>query len=167
MEEPQNSFKLIENRDAMDLVPTWGFELWWFFALGAAICIAALIVLFLCKRKPKGHSALDKERAYREALKELSGLNLDDLREMAMRVSLIVRTYLARHLEEPALYETHEEFVSRHDALAKLPDDTKLETRRVFAQLAEIKYGPTGDVTMEPDTLKREAIELLERIHKS
>ena len=167
MEEPQDSYKLIENRDAMDLVPTWGFEMWWFFALGAAICAGALIVLYFCKRGTKGNSASHKDRAYREALEELLGLSSGDPKETAIRVSLIIRSYLAKHLEEPALYETHEEFVSRHDALAKLPESTKLETRGFFSQLAELKYGPTGDVCMVSDTLKRDAVELLERIHKS
>jgi hypothetical protein len=167
MEEPQDSYKLVENRDAMDLVPTWEFEMWWFIALGAGVLVVALFVVFLWKMKPKDHPSKERELAYREALKALSEMNAGNPKETAIQVSLIVRSYLAKYLEEPALYETHEEFVSRHDALAKLPTDTRSETREFFSQLAELKYGPDQVGATEPESLRQKAIELLERIHAS
>lgn len=63
--------------------------------------------------------------------------------EVATKTSLILRHYLALTLEEPALYETHEEFLLRSDALKKLPRGSRERLAPLLSELATAKYGPS------------------------
>lgn len=165
--ESKNSFELVENRDAINLLPTENFEIWWVFAFGAGIGLLALIIFLWCSRKSKKQPDQTAKLAYQEAMNELSSLEINESKRVAIQVSLIIRRYLAKRLDEPALYETHEEFVSRHDALASFSEDTKLEVSDFFSRLAAMKYGPDDSETSGPETLGRKAIDLMERMHAS
>ncbi len=68
-------------------------------------------------------------------------------------------------MNEPALYETHEEFVGRHQGLKDLPEDVRLETGTFFGKLAAMKYAPE-DMPME-GVIRDEGIAILERIHQA
>ncbi|MFD2257210.1 hypothetical protein ACFSSA_11030 [Luteolibacter algae] len=171
--------KLVEDRQALELVPTWEAQGWWYLA-GAAI-IVLIISLFIYSRRNKNFQDPDKEKreAYKTAQSDFAELGEMDPRGMAVGVSLILRGYLARTVKEPALFETHEEFIGRHDSLAELPDDVREETSEFFSKLAELKYGPgkeadpdlagtDGDIVdVHPvaEGIKAEGKTLLERIH--
>ena len=43
---------------------------------------------------------------------------------------------------DPALFETHEEFVARHDALAALSADARHAAESGFSRLVALKYSP-------------------------
>ncbi len=62
------------------------------------------------------------------------------LRECSQRLSLILRAFLSGQTQDPALYETHEEFSHRMDSLASVPASCQYDTRCLLEALAEQKY---------------------------
>ena len=167
MEKKGKSLELAESRDAIDLVPTWDPQLWWVLAAVAVIAALVLLVVFLLRRKPVVDASKEKREAYLEAKAALSGDEVTEPGESAIRVSMILRRYLARSMNEPALFETHEEFIARHDGLKDLPDALKSEVGDFFSKLAADKYAPDDHVSMEANTTHAEGAALLERIHSA
>lgn len=76
---------------------------------------------------------------------------LPAMRECSIRLSLIIREFLAGQAQDTSLYETHEEFTQRIDSLTTLPASCRLETQALLNTLAEYKYtGESEDnVTLE------------------
>ena len=167
MEKKGKSLELAEPRDAIDLVPTWDPQLWWVLAAVAVIAALVLLVAILLRRKPVVDASKEKREAYLEAKAALSGDEVTEPRESAIRVSMILRRYLARSMNEPALFETHEEFIARHDGLKDLPDALKSEVGDFFSKLAADKYAPDDHVSIEANTTYAEGAALLERIHSA
>lgn len=167
MEEKGKNFELAESRDAIDLVPTWDPQLWWIFAAVAVIAAIVLLVVLLLRKKPVVDVLKEKREAYLEAKAALSGSESADPRESAIRVSIILRRYLARSMNEPALFETHEEFIARHDGLKNLPEDLKSEVGAFFTKLAAVKYAPDDQVIIETLSTHAEGAAFLERIHSA
>jgi hypothetical protein len=165
MEEKGKSLELAESRDAIDLVPTWDPQLWWVFVAVAVIAAIVFLVVLLLRRKPVVDASKEKREAYLEAKTAFSGNEGMDPRESAIRVSMILRRYLARSMNEPALFETHEEFIARHDGLKNLPDDVRSEAGAFFSELAAAKYAPDDIVRIEADKTNAGGMALLERIH--
>ena len=164
MEEKENSFKLVESRDAIDLVPRWEPQAWWYFAAAGVIFSMMLLVLVLRRKKVVADPGRDKREAYLAAKAGFAKGTAADPKEAAVTVSEILRRYLAGSMREPALFETHEEFISRHDALKDLPGDIRDSVAAFFAQLAELKYSPaTPDA--DPAAIHAGGLQLLERIH--
>lgn len=91
------------------------------------------------------------------------------LREAGLQVSLIVREYLQQLVQDPALYETHEEFSRRVDSLTAVPDACRHETRCLLEQLAELKYADTlrEDAPARAAQLAEQACDLIRRIHEA
>lgn len=167
MEEKGKSLELAESRDAIDLVPTWDPQLWWVFAAVAVVAAVVLLMVLLLRKKPVFDASKEKREAYLEAKAAFSGKVGTDPRESAIQVSMILRRYLARSMNEPALFETHEEFIARHDGLKNLPDDVRSEAGAFFSKLAAVKYAPDDIVGMDADHTSAEGAALLERIHSA
>jgi hypothetical protein len=167
MEKKGKSLELAESRDAINLVPTWDPQLWWVFAAVAVIAAFVLLVAILLRRKPVVDASQEKREAYLEAKAALSGDEVTEPGESAIRVSMILRRYLARSMNEPALFETQEEFIARHDGLKDLPDDVRSAAGAFFSKLAADKYAPDDHVSIESNTTYAEGAALLERIHSA
>lgn len=167
MEDKENSFELIESHDAMKLVPKSEVQGWWLLAVAASIILLVLLWLFLKRKKSIHDPTRDRREAYEAAKKDFGKMEHTGARDAAMKVSLALRSYLARSLGEPALYETQEEFVGRNDGLKNLPEDVKTDITEFFAKLAAVKYAPEEDVEMTADETVTQGSELLERIHHS
>ena len=167
MEKKGKSLELAEPRDAIDLVPTWDPQLWWVFAAVAVIAAIVFLVLLLLRRKPTVDASKEKREAYLEAKAALSGDAVTEPRESAIRVSMILRRYLARSMNEPALFETHEEFIARHDGLKDLPDALKSEVGDFFSMLATTKYAPDDIVSVDANSSQTAGAAILERIHSA
>lgn len=165
MEGNENSFELVENRDAIKLVPTWEIQWWWFAVAAAAIILLTLILFRIKHRKVSIDPGLAEREAYTKAVGSFEAMNSGSQRDTAIRVSVILRAYLAESLSEPALYETHEEFIGRHDALGSLPDEVRTETAAFFEKLAAVKYGPVEGEREASDEFKALGKGLLERMH--
>lgn len=132
-----------------------------------AALIIGLIVWLLLRRKRKTApppSLLDNALAALSSLEE-SGATL---RECSLRVSMILRTYLAGQTQDPALYETHEEFSRRMDSLATVPLACREQTRELLESLAEYKYaGGERRDPLQVNAMVTQARELLHRIHET
>jgi hypothetical protein len=166
MGEKVNSFELVETRDGIDLVPRWEPQAWWYFAAAGLVILIVLLALMLGRKKPVADPHREKREAYIEAKQNFGMAEGAGLREMAVQVSVILRRYLSRSMQEPALFETHEEFISRHDALKDLPEDVRQSVAVFFARLAEVKYAPQPPHG-EPPQIHAGGLELLERIHSA
>ncbi len=117
-------------------------------ALMAAIATIAALVLLAgfgwllwstYGKKRAGAQPPSPEAIALRALEELSRANLP-LRPCALKLSLILRAFLAGQTQDTALYETHEEFSQRIDSLSSLPESCQYDMRCLLESLAEQKY---------------------------
>jgi hypothetical protein len=168
MEGESKRLVLEENRDAMELVPSWEVE-WWWYAVGVAVLILLilliLLVVMLMGRKVAVDVGKQKRDAYKRALGRLAEMRDDMGKGVAVGVSVELRRYLAESLGEPALFETQEEFVSRHDALAGFSEELKGDVGRYFGELAAVKYGPVESGGEVAGDMVARGISLLERMY--
>ncbi len=113
-------------------------------AVGAVLVLAALYLIFR-KRAVSRHreSLLDKTRARMEKLKT----EAPELppHTVAVRISLIIRQYLEAAFDDPALFETNEEFALRPQALARLHPDSRQPVVDHLNELSQLKYSPHGE----------------------
>jgi hypothetical protein len=167
MEEPTNQLELVESQQALRLVPTWEPQVWWFLAAAGGVLLLGLLVVLLRKKKTPLSVQDLKKQAYAATKTELSALCSEDARCTAIEVSVILRRYLARTMSEPALFETHEEFVSRHDALAHFPTELREEIAALFSALAQIKYAPQDSLPQESGRTQATSLALLERMFQA
>ena len=163
MGETNTGFELKEPAAPEALVPAIGLWPWW---LGAALVLAAIVLaLVLTRRKRKPYDpAAAREAAFAEAAAALGQVAADHARDAAVQSSLILRRYLSAAAGDPALFETHEEFVSRHDALQALTPEARQAADRGFARLAALKYAP-GTPDAPPAEVVAESRALLETLH--
>ena len=167
MEGAENNLELVELRDATNLVPGWQVQEWWFYVAIFVILVAVILILLL-KKKPKKIDTLAlRKQAYLDAKKDFQNMEESGSRESAGKVSLILRRYLATAMQEPALFETHEEFVGRHDGLKSLPNDLRIELGGFFSRLASCKYSSDGNAGYSGSEMKSEGMEFLERAHRA
>ena len=112
--------------------------LMWCLLLLIALAATGVILWIRRHRVSTQPQATPQETALAalQALEE----GLPPLRECSLQVSLIVRGYLQGQVQDPALYETHEEFSQRPGALATVPDSCQNDTRRLLEKLANLKY---------------------------
>lgn len=162
MSGTNRGFELMEPASPEALVPEYG--LWpWFLAAAAVLVAVAVLTLLARRRKPVDPHAL-RDAALAEASAALAAITADHARDAAVRSSLILRKYLAAAAGDPALFETHEEFVSRHDALSALKPEVRAATETGFARLAALKYAP-GIPDDAPAEVVAESRALLETLH--
>lgn len=140
MNEKSGSFELLEPGLPEALVPDSWVEPW-MIAAAVALLVVALAVLILKKKKPAPLDPLAiRMAAYEEATAGLGEIDAIPARDAAVRSSLILRKYLSVAAGDPALFETHEETISRHDALKDFSEEARATTCRGFARLASLKY---------------------------
>lgn len=167
MEEKVNQLELVESQEALRLVPTWELQAWWFFAAVGVVLLLILLIFFLRRKKNLIHLQEIKKQAYSAAKIELAALCSEDARGTAIELSFILRRYLARTMSEPALFETHEEFISRHDALAGFSAELRKEIGIFFTALSQIKYAPQDSLVKERGDIHATSLALLERMFQA
>lgn len=132
--------------DPVPLLPSDNIPWWmWTILVTAIVGILAFVLYRFLRRDPLGSG--DGSAHFSEAYQALEALasaltNLT-LAEIATEASLVLRHYLAAIAGEPALYETHEEFLLREDALESLPYGARQRLTPVLDELAAAKYGPS------------------------
>jgi len=79
---------------------------------------------------------------------------------------LILRKYLAQASNDPSLFETHEEFITRQDSLTALTEEAREACAMGFSKLAALKYAPQ-EATDEsaPEAVIEETRLLLHTLH--
>ncbi len=123
-----------------------------------AVVLLALLAAFLIWRKRRRAAAPPPapDVLALEALDRLEAAS-PPLRACCLELSFILRRFLTGRTQDPALFETHEEFTLRMDALTALPEACRQGARLLLDDLAEQKYAPAE----EDDPVR--ARELLER----
>ncbi|MCX6866162.1 MAG: hypothetical protein NTV46_08105, partial [Verrucomicrobia bacterium] len=134
--------ELMEAASPEALMPDSGLWLWLVIA-AMVVLVVIVIMIYLRNRKP---AAADLERIRHAALAEataaLANIRTADVRDAAVQSSLILRRYVLAVTGDPALYETHEEFVVRPDALQALTAEARAAAETGFTRMAAMKYAP-------------------------
>lgn len=166
-EQADDSLVLRDLVPAEPLLPDPSLPAWVWFALALATIVAVGALVFFLRRAkkpvPEDPQRLRAE-AYAAARKELDAPPLPGIQAAATRVSLVLRRYLATISRDPALFETHEEFIARHAALSGYPEEVRQATAEGFSHLARLKYG--REANGDPAALYSDAIQLLDRLHQ-
>ncbi len=165
MNETVDNFELLEPPSPEALVPDSRVETW-MIVLAVVVVATLILLLTFRKRKLPAESKVEvRQVAHAEAIASLDAITATKTREVAVQCSLIVRKYLSAATGDPALFETHEETLSRHEALKDLSHDARTAASSGFARLASLKYA--ADV---PDVDAAEVIAesraLLETLHQ-
>lgn len=147
------------------LVPAYG--LWpWLAAAAVLALVAVVIAVWLAKRKPAAANLPSLRRAaLADAESALETLSPESSRETATLGSLILRKYLSVAAGDPALFETHEEFVSRRDSLHALTPEARAAAEAGFTRLASLKYAPEIPDD-DPQRIIADCRVLLEALHR-
>lgn len=165
MDEKTANFQLLEPSRPESLVPDSPLEPW-MTATAIVALVAVILFLKLRKSRRKPFDSIHRRQvAYAEASSALQSIPRHlTAREAAIPASLILRKYLSTAASDPALFETHEETISRHDALDAFSPETRAATIDGFARLAAIKYSKNESATAATE-LVSEASALLETLH--
>jgi hypothetical protein len=158
-----SNFKLMEPASPQALIPDCGLWPWWAAAALTALVVGVLAWL-LRKKKSAANLLTIRNAAFIEAGTALAHVTTLDVRDAAVLSSLILRKYLSVAAGDPALYETHEEFVLRHDALQALATEVRTTTAAGFARLAALKYAPEIPAVEASDVIAQSRA-LLETLH--
>ncbi len=142
MDEERPKLEWIEPAPPEALIPD--HSLWpWFLAAAVALVVIALLVWFFRKRKSTATDPRTlRDAAFAEAATAIAAISAENAREAAVQASLLLRKYLSAAAADPALFETHEEFIARHDSLQALNDTTRAAAAAGFSRLAALKYAP-------------------------
>jgi len=165
MDEPPQSFELQEPAALENLIPSAGYTPW---VIGGVLLLLVMLVVFAIfksrKRVPSADPETLRRAAYLEAGTALAKIQAASPREAAVQASLIIRRYLSVAVGDPALFETHEEFISRRDSLSKLSPEAREACGHGFDRLAALKYAPEPPAG-EPAAVVAEGRALLNTLH--
>jgi hypothetical protein len=167
MNQTDPSFELKGLVSPEPYLPHHFMESWAWYLLAGGILLLALVVILvirLVRKTIKTSPANIREMSYQQAVAALAVASHERIQEVATRVSAALRIYLARVSGDPALYETHEEFISRHQVLTKYPEELRNATSTTFSELAKLKYGK--DASGDPERLIAGARQLLDQLHQ-
>jgi hypothetical protein len=153
MNEKSGTFELLEPNKPEALVPDSPVEAWMIVVAALLVVLVALILIFKKKKvRPVDPRAL-RRAAFTEASTALEEIGPVPAREAAVQASLILRRYLSIVAGDPALFETHEETVSRHDALKDFSEEARGSAGLGFSRLAAIKYAPVPADMEAPEVI--------------
>lgn len=164
MNEPSGNFELLEPSSPESLVPDSWVEPWMVVLLATVVLGLIAILIFRKKRGVISNPLGVRAAAHAEAVTALDRVGEVPPREAAVHSSLIIRKYLSLVARDPALFETHEEYVARHEALKNFSEDAREATRLGFARLAAIKYSPQSPDLDTPQVISGSR-NLLETLH--
>ena len=146
-------FHLREPGAADALLPGWWLP---HILIGGTLLVALMLVAILLVRAIKHprpeNPAKIREEARLKAVTTLESAcgTAETPREAAVLASLALRDYLSTAAQDPALFETHEEFIARRDSLAALSARARDAAADGFSRLASLKYAaepPAGTAT--------------------
>lgn len=129
------------------------------------------LAFYLRHRRNTRTKPLSIESCYEESRKKLIALSdlteIHPLSRIATEASFAVRYYLAACLSEPALFETHEEFLLRDDALQRLPIGSRERLTPLLEHLAALKYSPSRSNPDAARTILDDALHVLQAIEST
>lgn len=166
MDSSKEDLRFVEPSSTEGLMPTQlAWEVW--ALVGGGTLVILLLLWIVLRRKALNPAAGEdpNRKAHSEAVAALALCPDDERTPAATECSLIVRRYLAALTGDPALFETHEEWVSRHDAVKSLNEDLRIRTHELFSQLATWKYAH-ADQGDEPSVVIDRSRQLIEAINR-
>lgn len=122
------------------------------YTAAGAVLLLLLIVAWLLIRRLRRKLPAPLPTAEQLALQSLSDLETEplSLKAFSLRLSMILREFLTGETQDPALFETHEEFSRRVDALATIPNDCRQDIMNLLEQLAQLKYAAEAERSHTP-----------------
>lgn len=136
-------------------------------AWGVVVLLIIAITGFIWWLRRRHRVLTPPPTALQLAMQQLQQLEtqLPPLRECSLQLSLIVRKFLQAGAQDPALFETHEEFSRRLGSLSAVPEECRYDTRYLLEKLADLKYAaPREQDPQQARTLIEQARTLLCRI---
>ncbi|MBK1834377.1 hypothetical protein [Roseibacillus ishigakijimensis] len=126
--------------------------------------LSALAVKAILRSQRKDEPRRPGVDALAEAKEKLARLREESetapLSEVATRLSLLLREYLAASKSERALFQTREEFLTDEERLRRLREPDRSQTADLLAELGEQQYAPptpagavAHDLIVRTDTL--------------
>lgn len=166
MNEKSATFELLEPASPEALIPDSRVEPWMIYPAAALLALLVALAVWMFKRKKTAtvNPLAIRQAALAEASAALDGIGPVAAREAAVRCSLILRKYLSVVARDPALFETHEETLSRHEALKDFSEEARGTATLGFTRLAAIKYAPQAP-DMETEQIITGSRVLLETLH--
>ncbi|MEG1937754.1 MAG: hypothetical protein RR138_01570 [Akkermansia sp.] len=110
----------------------------WSLIIGAFLLLVILLVFLLRKLK----KIIPPPTSSQLAIAQIDRLmqSPPDLKTCSVQLSLILRSYLTGKAQDPALYETQQEFNRRGDALASIPTQFQIPVRDLLDKMSRLKY---------------------------
>lgn len=143
---PQTPINLTERIPALEqgipaeALEAGGISPWLLWGGIAAVCLVIGIIIFLIvRKKQKTQHIPTPEEIAMNRLAELQQA-MPDLRACSLELSMTLREYLCGKTQDPAMFETHEEFSRRLDSLSAIPRECQYGTRMLLEKFAEMKY---------------------------
>ncbi len=132
--------------------------MWWLLLALLIVLMGSGLYIYLYRRRTRTEEVpISPAQQALDALDALETNCPPLLRDFSLQLSMILRRFLQGELQDPALYETHEEFSRRIDSLAAVPEALRLPMLSLLEQLAELKYADSdaGDAAAMSDFLAR------------
>ncbi len=139
-------FPTLVETEAPDEFLQYGMlEFWNDWHIRIIVLIVLLIAYQIYRVKRNKKRLVAQPLSPREiALNDIAALKAanPDLKQAAVDLSLILRRYLVGETNDPALYETQQEFNRRANALITLPESMQNPTHALLDRMAALKYEP-------------------------
>jgi hypothetical protein len=163
MDETKPSLELRDIPDVTTMLPREWWPWWVWVCIVVAIFVLWRMIAHLCKGS--SDAASQRAQAFQDAKQALEqAKSLTTAVALSTALSLALRRYLALAFGDPSLFETHEEFLARHDALAALPENIRHSLSEHFSTLCRYKYAPCEE-SVDLSLLVPQASTLLHQIH--
>ncbi len=167
MDPSKEDIRFVETSATDNLMPTpISWETWGI--IGLALLGVMLLIWFLWRRSRRNTTPTPEnliKKAHDEALAALAVCPTAERTPAATECSLILRRYLVAVTGDPALFETHDEWIARHDSMESFDEELKQQAQTLFANLAEWKYSP-ADHGDEPAAMIDRSRHLLEAFNR-
>ncbi len=141
----------------------------WIWIVGAVLLLLLILLAVYFWLRTRHHPTIDAPKPELIALLRLDALAQSEpwanSAALSIELSLILREYITGETDDPALYETHQEFHQRLDALTRIPKNCQEATYQLLDDLAKKKYaGPQSQSREAAEDMLRQTRELIQRI---
>lgn len=151
--------------DALHIPYTLGA--WEWVAIAGILIIIGIAAWLILKKKKAPVIPPTPEQIARGEIHRLMENN-PGLKETSTGLSLILRSYFTGKSEDPALFETHQEFNRRADALAALPEPLQSPARDLLQRMAHLKYSSeTPQDQQLVNALHQQTLNLIDQIEQA
>ncbi len=141
----------------------------WQWVLLAIFCILVIcLIISLLKNKKKSNSSINHLSKALNRLKAIEQVILEkklDSNHLIIELSLITREYLQGQFRNQSIFQTHQEFISDHQDLEKIPAQARENLASYLTTLANHKYSPNNQLPTEINKLIQHTESLLTGIH--